>query len=126
MTDDERAIRQLVDDWMAATRRGDPAALKDLMADDMLFLVPGQEPFGKQAFLAGSEGGSVVKVDGTAEILELQVLGDWAFLRNHIEVTVTPPGTEPQRMSGHTLTLLRKEPDGKWRLARDANLVMPD
>jgi len=126
MTDDERAIRQLVDDWMEASRRGDTAALLDLMTDDMLFIVPGQEPFGKQAFAAGSEGGSDVEVDGTAEILELQVLGDWAFLRNRIQVTMTPPDGEPQRMSGYTLSLLRKETDGRWRLARDANLVMPE
>jgi len=27
------------------------------------------------------------------------------------------------RRSGYTLTILRKEADGKWRLARDANLL---
>ena len=27
------------------------------------------------------------------------------------------------RRAGYTLTILRKEPDGKWLLARDANLV---
>jgi hypothetical protein len=26
--------------------------------------------------------------------------------------------------SGHTLTILREETDGKWRLARDANLML--
>ena len=125
MNDDERAIRQLVDDWMEASRNGDTAALKDLMADDMLFMVPNQPPFGKADFLAGSEGGSEVEVGGTAEVLEAKVLGDWAFLRNHLEVTVTPPGGKTQKMSGYTLTLLRKEDDGKWRMVRDANLVMP-
>jgi uncharacterized protein (TIGR02246 family) len=64
-----------------------------------------------------------MRLEGTSEILELQVLGEWAFTRNHIEMTITPAGADPIRRSGHTLTLLRKEPEGQWRLARDANLL---
>ena len=30
------------------------------------------------------------------------------------------------RRSGYTLTLLRKEPDGRWVLFRDANLLTPE
>ena len=59
-----------------------------------------------------------------ASIVELRVLGDWAYLRNHIELTVTPPSGEVMRRSGYTLTILRKEPDGRWRLARDANMLV--
>jgi uncharacterized protein (TIGR02246 family) len=51
------------------------------------------------------------------------VLGDWAYLRNFIEITVTLPGGAPVRRSGYALTILRKESDGRWRLTRDANLV---
>lgn len=36
---------------------------------------------------------------------------------------MTPPGGAPLRRSGYTLTILRKEADGQWRLARDANLL---
>jgi ketosteroid isomerase-like protein len=38
-------------------------------------------------------------------------------------VTITPPGGPPKTRSGYTLTILRKEQDGCWRLARDANLL---
>jgi ketosteroid isomerase-like protein len=51
------------------------------------------------------------------------VLGDWAFSRNHIDLTMSPPSGEPVRRSGYTLTLYRKEADGRWRLMRDANLL---
>ena len=64
-----------------------------------------------------------VKVEGTSDIRELKVLGDWAYMRSHIRVTVTPPEGTPTRRSGYTLTILRKEPDGQWRLTRDANLL---
>jgi uncharacterized protein (TIGR02246 family) len=45
MTDDERAIRELVSTWFIATRNGDLATVLDLMADDVVFMVPGGEPF---------------------------------------------------------------------------------
>jgi ketosteroid isomerase-like protein len=29
-------------------------------------------------------------------------------------------------MSGYAMTVLRKDADGRWRIARDANLVVPE
>ena len=122
-SDDERAIRALVEDWMTASKVGDTQKVLGLMADDMLFTVPGQEPFGKDAFRVMSESMKGAQMEGTADIRELEIRGDWAWLRNYIDVTVTPPGCEPVRRSGYTLSILRKEPDGRWLLFRDANLV---
>ena len=123
MTDDERAIRQVVDMWMAASKTGDLQTVLSLMTDDVIFMVPGQEPFGKEAFAAAAKGTGSMQIEGSSEILELRVFGDWAFIRNRIEISVTPPSGNPVRRSGYTLTLLRKEADGRWRLARDANLL---
>ncbi len=123
MPDDEKAIRQVVETWMSASRRGDTATVLTLMTDDVVFMVPGQEPFGKTAFAKNAQGMGDTKLEGTSEILELQVFDDWAFIRNRLDITAIPPGGEPIHKSGYTLTLLRKEPDGKWRLARDANLL---
>ncbi|HEY6383710.1 MAG TPA: SgcJ/EcaC family oxidoreductase [Pseudolabrys sp.] len=123
MSPDERAIRDLVDTWMKATRAGDTATVLSLMSDDVIFMVPGREPFGKDAFAATSQSMKGFRLEGTADIRELRVLGDWAYLRNFIEITVTPPGGAAVRRSGYTLTILRKESDGRWRLMRDANLV---
>jgi uncharacterized protein (TIGR02246 family) len=68
MTDDERAIRALVDTWMTATKNGDLDTVLGLMADDVVFMVPGQEPFGKEAFAASSARMSDVQFDGRSEI----------------------------------------------------------
>ena len=125
MTDDERAIRRVVETWMDASQSGDVATVLGLMTDDVVFMVPGQEPFGKEAFAAASRSMSGLKLEGTSEIVELRILGDWAFLRNYIDITATPPNGDPVRRSGYTLTLLQKQPDGQWRLARDANLLTP-
>jgi uncharacterized protein (TIGR02246 family) len=124
MTDDERAIRELIDTWFKATQAGDLPTVLNLMTDDVIFMVPGQEPFGKDAFEATSKEMENVQIEGTSTIQEIQVLGDWAYLRNYIEMTMTSPdGGAPIHRSGYTLTILRKESDGQWRLARDANLL---
>jgi uncharacterized protein (TIGR02246 family) len=123
MNNDERAIRDLVATWMAASQAGDVATVLGLMADDVVFMVPGREPFGKEAFAAASQSMKNIRFEGSFDIRELNVLGDWAYLRNHITMTMTPPGGEPMRHAGYTLSILRKEPGGKWVLARDANLV---
>lgn len=123
MTEDERAIRDLIATWMAASKAGDIDTVLGLMTDDVVFMVPGREPFGKAEFAAASQGMKNVQVDGTSDICELEVLGDWAYLRNHLTVTITPDGGSPVRHTGYTLTILRKTPGGKWLLARDANLL---
>jgi len=124
MSNDERAIRELVATWMMASQGGDVAAVLGLIADDVVFMVPGREPFGKEAFAAASQSMKDIRFEGSYDIREIKVLGDWAYLRNHITVTMTPPGGEPMRHAGYTLSILRKQTDGKWVLARDANLVM--
>ena len=95
MTDDERAIRQLVETWMTATKNGDNATVLTLMTDDVIFMVPGKEPFGKEAFAADAERMADIHMEGRSDIVELQVLGNWAFIRNRIDMTMTPPNGEP-------------------------------
>ncbi|MBC7986981.1 MAG: SgcJ/EcaC family oxidoreductase [Sphingomonadaceae bacterium] len=126
MTEDERAIRELIDDWMAATRAGDVDTVLGLMTDDVVYLVPGRAPFGKREFAEQLRAMADVEIDGHSEIEELHVLGDWAFLRDRFSITVTPGEGEPVRRSGYTLTIMRKCEDGQWRLARDANLMTED
>ena len=119
MTEDERSIRTLVDTWMTATQRGDLQTVLSLMADDVIFMVPGQQPFGKEAFAAASRSMKNVRFEGRNDIEELNVLGNWAYLRNHIDLTITPEHGAPMHRAGYTLTVLRKEADGRWRCAED-------
>jgi uncharacterized protein (TIGR02246 family) len=122
--DDERAIRDVVTTWMKATRDRDTATVLSLMTDDVVFMVPGREPFGREEFARAAGAQSDQTIEGEAEILELRVLGDWAFSRTNIAITVTPTDGEPIRMRTNTLTVLQKD-GGRWRLARDANLLAP-
>lgn len=123
MQNDEEAIRKLVDDWLAASEDGDLATLLTLMADDVIFMVPGKEPFGKDQFVAGNEKMKDVKMKAESDIQEIKVVGDWAWMRNFLKVTFTPPGGTEAVKSGHILTILQKSPDGNWVIKRDANLM---
>lgn len=121
--DDEAAIRAMVQRWMEASMAGDHETVLGLMTDDAIFMVPGREPFGKQAFAEMAQEPQQAGLDGRIDIVELKLLGDWAYMRARIDIEMTPPGQPAIHRAGYTLTLLRKEADGQWRLARDANLL---
>jgi len=122
---DEAAIRQVIETWISATRRGDLSTILTLMTDDVVFMVPGQEPFGKDGFSASFKTIAHAQVEATSEIVELRILDGWAYIRNHLDLKIASPDGRRAHRAGYTLTLLRKEPDGHWRLARDANLLTP-
>lgn len=128
MQDDEQEIRNLVSTWMTATKAGDVETVLSLMSDDVVFLVPGRPPMRKADFAAASQaqaGPDAPQFDGTSEIQEIKILGDWAFLWTKLTVVVTPPGgAPPMTRAGHTLSILQKQ-NGKWVLARDANQLAP-
>jgi uncharacterized protein (TIGR02246 family) len=123
MTADEQALRELIATWMRASMAGDTDTVLSLMADDAVFMVSGQEPFGKAAFAAAANAMRGMRLEGTAEVRELQVQGALAFSRTYLQVTITPPSGRAVRRCGYAMTVFRKGPDGLWRLARDANLM---
>jgi uncharacterized protein (TIGR02246 family) len=124
--DDERQIRKLVDSWIAASNARNLPALMDMMTDDVVFMTPGRGPFGKAEFAADSQRMKSVTIDARAQVQEIEVFGPRAYIRNHIQIELTSPGQAPRRMSGYAMSILRKEADGRWRIARDANLVVPE
>jgi len=89
-------------------------------------MVPGKEPFGKKEFAAANQQMKDLKVDGKIEILEIKVLGDWAWMRNRLRITMTPPQGKAMNHRGYVLTILRKNAAGAWQIYRDANLLMPE
>jgi uncharacterized protein (TIGR02246 family) len=125
MQNDEQAIRDLVDHWLSASKEGDLDKVLALMADDVVFMVPGRDPFGKQEFAAMNKEMKALKIEGKPDIQEIKVLGDWAWMRNHLTVTFTPPDGSVMVHSGYVLSILNKQPAGNWVIARDANLLMP-
>lgn len=128
MQSDEEQIRALVSRWMAATKAGDVDTILSLIADDVVFLLPGRPPMRRDEFTQGMKaqaGKTAPKFEGSSDIQEITVSGDWAFMWTRLSVVATPQdGSPPMARDGHTLTVLRKQA-GKWVIARDANLLTP-
>lgn len=128
MSGDEQAIRTLVATWLEASGKGELSRVLELMAEDVVFLGPGRAPMrGREGFAAASRAMEGQReVTGTADIQEVQVFGDWAYCWNHLTLQVRPVGGGvPMRMSGPVLSVLQREPDGRWVIFRDANMVTP-
>jgi uncharacterized protein (TIGR02246 family) len=126
MDKDEQDIRNLIATWLSATRAGDIETVLSLTTRDVVFLVSGQPPMhGQEAFgeaLRMALGRNMI--ESTSEIEEIVVSGDMAYCRTLLNVTVTAKhDNTPMQRSGHALSILRRGEDGKWRLARDANMV---
>lgn len=124
---DEQKIRAVIDNWIEASLAEDLDRVLSLMAEDVVFLLPGQQPMrGREAFAAASRAGTgkFRLAEGRPEVQEIHVLGDYAFCWNYLDIIVQPlPQGEPVRRAGHILSVFRKEADGRWVLFRDANML---
>jgi uncharacterized protein (TIGR02246 family) len=124
MTADEWASREVIATWLRASAAGDNATVRGLMADDVVFLVPGRPPFGKEAFAAAQGGLAQFRFEATSDVKEVRVSGNWAHCWTSLTVVTTPAdGSAPARPGGHTLSVFQRVADGRWVLARDANLL---
>ena len=128
MDRDEQMIRSLVQTWMDASFAADLPRVLELMDDGVVFLVPGRPPMrGKDAFAAQSRAmEGKVRFDGKADVQEVRVFGDWAYSWVQLRVTVHPQdGSAPNTMAGPAMSILRRTPQGRWVMFRDANMITP-
>ena len=123
---DKQAIREAVERWLEASKQGDTNTLLSLLADDVIFITPEREPFGKEAFASGGDEMKNTKMEADIDIKEIEVAGDWAWMRSFLKVSFTPAGGNATKHSGHILTIFQKQADGHWVIKRDANFVKPE
>jgi uncharacterized protein (TIGR02246 family) len=123
----ERAIRELHLTWIDAVNAGDLAGLVGMMAEDALFLGPGQTPFGREAFCPRfSAAHEQARINCISELQDVVVVGEVAYTLSRDTLTVTPrAGGEETRLAGYRSTVYRKQPDGRWLLARDTHALSP-
>src|SRR5438067_13312825 len=129
---DERAIREVHSTWIDAVNAGDLDRLLSLMADDVVFLNPGQAPFGRDGFSPGfSAAHQQAQIRCVSELEEVVVVGEVAYTRSRDSLSVIPRAgpeamqPEAKQLAGHRITVYRKQPDGGWLLARDAHTLSP-
>ena len=119
---DVRAIRTVLKSWYCAMEDGNVARLLSLVTPDVIVKAPGSPPIAgkielEQALCAFLEA-HFETVDYAVE--EVEVCGQLAFARI-LENTVIRPrsGANASSVNGMHLTILRRQPDGEWLVARD-------
>ena len=126
MKKDEQAIRHWFERWMKATKEGDLQLAKSLIADDAVFLVPGTDPMDKESFASAAtatDPNTDFELD--CSIQEIQVFGDYAWLRTKIALTMIDKSSRSRSlMAGHSLSILKRQVDG-WVVIRDSNTMIP-
>jgi uncharacterized protein (TIGR02246 family) len=124
MSTDENAIRDLIASWLRASKSGDSETVLSLMAEDVVFLQPGQPPMrGRSGFAAAQKAMKDIDIDASSEIQEIRILGDWAYCWNRLTVVVTPRnGGAAVKRAGDVLSVLQKQA-GRWVIVRDANML---
>lgn len=127
MGSDERSIRELHAAWIEAVNAGDLERLRTLMADDVVFLSPGRAPSGRDGFPAGFSAAHLqFQIHCTSELEEIVIVGELAYTRCRDSLSMTPRnGGAATELAGHRLTVYRKQPNGRWLLARDAHTLLP-
>ena len=123
---DEDAIRDVIHSWGRASKAGDIDTVTTLMTEDVVFLTPGNAPMrGREAFVSSFQ--SVTdrgQLEAETDIQEVVVEGRLGYAVTHLTVTMTPHGGgTPMRRSGYVLSVFRKQADGRWAIARDANML---
>lgn len=127
MTTDELQIRALHTDWIDSVNAGDLARLLDLVAADVVFIAPGQAPFGLEHFSSHfATAHKELNIQCTSELEEIVVSGEVAYTRSRDALLVTPrPAGATARFAGYRLTVYRRECDHRWLLSRDAHTLSP-
>jgi uncharacterized protein (TIGR02246 family) len=127
MRSDEQAIREVHSAWLDAVNAGDLTRLLAMMTDDVVFLNPGRSALGRDGFSANfSAAHQQLRICCVSELMEVVIVGEVAYTRSRDSLSVSPlVGGEESRLAGDRLTIYRKQPDGRWLLARDANVLSP-
>jgi len=115
---DKAAIRNLHDQTAAASNAGD---LARLFTDDAIMMLPNEPALvGREAIHTWAQGlFDQFTLEETVTTEEIQVAGDWAFLRGTYTFTMTPkPEGETQEETGKCVHIVQRQPDGSWKNTR--------
>jgi uncharacterized protein (TIGR02246 family) len=127
MGPDEQAIHAVHTAWIEAVNAGDLARLLTMLTDDVVLINPGGAPIGREGFRASfTQACATMAFRCVSDLEEVVVAGDVAYTRAKDALTISPrAGGETTRFAGYRVTVYRKQPDGRWLLARDAHTLMP-
>ena len=127
--EDIAAINQLAEDWRAGWLTGDPETLLDLLSDEPVLIMSGEDPIiGKEAirelYQYVFENYTFVSDENytrttDVEQMEVEVDGDLGYIWSKYTNTETPKvGGETTEDHGQSVIIVRRQHDGSWKIAR--------
>ncbi len=116
------AVNAISTRYSSTLNAGDLDSWLALWTDDGIQLPPGEPPVvGKDQIRARNKGVlDKFTVNLSVTNAEVGVAGDWAFDRGTYTATLTPKGGgRALPIDGKYLTILKRQPDGSWKIHRD-------
>jgi len=111
-TDDERAIRRVEEEVVAATDRNDANALEPLLAPDWTFVNPAGILLDKQRFLGLMRAGTLHLGSYTVDSMSVRLYGSAAVVVYRSSVVGTLGGNDISSRRRRTTVLIKR--DGRW------------
>ena len=114
--------RELYKDFNAAFNAGDAEAIAALVAPDGIWMPPGAAAIVGRENVKERYAAQFKKVQAKFELKPggIQLCGDWAFISGPFSRADTlKAGGPAKNFSGHYLFVLKKQPGGAWKIARD-------
>ena len=119
LSDEDVASIKQVSQTLVKANQVDWDAWIDVFTEDAVRMPPNITILeGREAIRARAEA-SQPFTSFTVTPLEIDGLGDLAFARGTFTYTRAPEDADPITESGKFIQILRKQPDGSWRIFRD-------
>jgi uncharacterized protein (TIGR02246 family) len=112
-------IEKLIEEEFMAGNANDVEALLRLRTPDAVELFPGAPPIvGQDAIRAAwKQETDVIEQYTNRSIQEVNLAGDWAFIRFVFTHTITPvAGGDPHISNSQGLWIIRRQLDGSWKI----------
>lgn len=125
--DDPDAARADVDQirsqWLDAADRDDAATVTALYSDDAVVSSPEGSAEGREAIEELWTQQFPMSSDLDVEAEDFASSGDLAYEIGRYSQTLTPPEGEPMEVDGKYVIVLKRQPDGAWRIVRHMSFI---
>jgi uncharacterized protein (TIGR02246 family) len=118
---DETSIRTLLAEYKQVCETGDPAAFAALFTEDAVVMPPNQPIVNSQPAIQRWAEALFGSADVRLDIpdAEIEVAGEWAFVRGVYSITFTPKeGGASIEDCGKWLDVFRRHGNESWKYAR--------
>jgi uncharacterized protein (TIGR02246 family) len=111
---------EVIELFAVSLNRGDVDAAITLYESEAVFAPqPGEEVTGLEAIRDALRQFAALKPRLRGEITNVLTAGDVALVQNRWQLEGTQPDGSPVEMRGHSADVLRRAPDGGWRILID-------